>query len=152
MTAFGLILCITLWIAGVDLLAVESAQAKQLGIEVPKIVGAMPIIVVAVYALVIVLLRKIPREKARWAVLLGATVLAFAAMPLASGSLHQKSVAIPLAAPLSQESLRKFDEAYHVKWIDSGKSIRVRREDYSEALADFLQKLAASPAQAPSHP
>jgi hypothetical protein len=149
MNPLALLFGLSLFIAGTDLLAIQIIRAKQLGIAEPAFLGAIPIACAAGYALVVFFLKRIKTTKIRWAAFVGATLLAYMPIILAAIALEHQLVSIPLAAPLTKESHRKFEEAYHVKWGDTSKAIRVRRGDYSEAMAEFLRKLVATQGEVP---
>ena len=144
MIALALFFGWSLFIGGADFLAIHEVQARQLGIVIPVSLGAVPICCVAAYALAVFFLRRIQQPRIRWAAFAAATLLAHLPIILAADFLHKKSMTIPLAAPLTDEGLRQFEEAFHVKSIRSNKAIRVRRGDDSQAMAEFLQKLVAA--------
>lgn len=132
---------------GSSFAAVDGRFARELGLSGSAAIPYVPWIALAAYLFAVVPIRRIKTRWKRWVSFILATLVANLVVFYPVGLLRQGSVRIPIVEHLSAESHAAFEKRYSVRWVEyssstEGTCVRVRREDYSRALAEFVVGLA----------
>ncbi len=129
---------------GSEVLAIHAGFAEQLDLPGAWIIPWMPVIATVLFGLAVFGIRRMKRF--RWMALFIAYFLGHAVTVWTLSLYQHATMAIHLPARPNKDSLAQFDTAYPVKRAfdpSSGRGVvmRVRPEDYSEAMAQFAKEL-----------
>jgi len=134
---------------GSDFAAIQGRYARELDLPGSALTAYVPVIATLCYALAVFGLRRVKKASLRWTGFALATVAGFTINIYPVEVLERGSVAIPLSGRLTKQTLGKFDAVYPVNRViysssSEGPCVRVRRDDYSEAMAFLLKSWVAS--------
>lgn len=132
--------------------AIQGRFAQQLELPGSSFIPYVPWVALGIYVFAVFAIRRIPTTRKRWAGFVAATIVMNLVIGYPVLLLERGSARIPVDDFLTRESQATLEANYPIKWVSysssgEGTCVRVRRADYSDALACFVSNLATKQAE-----
>lgn len=146
MMALALFLGFGILMNGSTFAAIQGRFAQQLELPGSSVIPYIPWIALAGYVAAVWPLRTVKRTRTRWIGFIILTVIANTVIAYPIFLLDHGSTRIPVKDLISRESRAAFEAQYPVKFVSysasrEGACIRVRKDQYSEAMASYVADL-----------
>jgi hypothetical protein len=148
MLVLALLFALSIFMNGSSFAAIHGGWAMRLDLSGSEIIPFIPWLATGLYIGAVIGVKRIRRAPLRWISFIVVTLAGMALGALPVWMLERGSVRIPVADFPSKEAAVAFEAKYPVRWVSysasgEGHSVRVRKEDYSPELAEFITALIA---------
>lgn len=132
--------------------AIHGRFAQQLELSGSSVIPYIPWTALVIYILAVFTISKVTTKWKRWVSFVAVTIVMNAVTTYPVGVLERGSTRIPIDDFLNRDSKTTLEANYPIKWVSYSRSgegtcIRVRRDDYSDSLAEFVSTLVEKQAE-----
>ena len=151
MIALAILFGFTILMNGGTFAAIHGRFAQQLDIPGSSVIPFIPWVALLGFIAAVILIKRMKTTWKRWVSFIAAYFMASLLTAYPVELLERGSKRIPIADFLNSGSKDLFEESYSIKWVSynsgEGTCIRIRRADYSDSLAEFLNNLVKQQAE-----